>query len=76
MASQNFSCSGSWSYIGTIALNRARVMEWLPKIFCALVLGLVLVLSLWVAQVGGWDYRNGPGAGIYGWAAALAHTFG
>ena len=25
---------------------------------------------------GGWDYRDGPGAGICGWATALAHAFG
>ena len=25
---------------------------------------------------GGWDYRDGPGAGVCGWATALAHAFG
>ena len=26
--------------------------------------------------MGGWGYRDGPGAGVYGWATALARAFG
>ena len=30
-----------------------------------------------ICRVGGrWGYCDGPGAGVYGWATALAHAFG
>ena len=34
--------------------------------------GGILFSQVW----GGWNYRNGPGARMYGWATALTHAFG
>ena len=42
------------------------------------VLGWVAVAAVvcFLRVGGGWDYRDGPGAGVCGWATALAHAFG